>query len=111
MRHLKIFENFDDIDPMARDIFDAWDYINITNDGIRLRGTGENSERAHQLAKDINFGLGHFMRVKFAREGDDELTEEEISLYVNRREHLKKVLEDIGYVMVNKSGTILAPLP
>lgn len=111
MRHLKIFESMDDIDPMVRDLFDVWEYIPISkySDEYRLRGTGNNREEAQKLAVDINFARDHLARVTLAERGDDDLSDDDVANMINHRPRLKNELIRIGYVLVNRAGEILAP--
>ena len=113
MKHLRIFEEFEDQDlsPMIRDIFDVWVYVPLSkySDEYRLRGTGEHLEQVKSLAKKIIFSKDYYARFKFAREGDDHLDDEEVAAMVNVNKEFVSSLKELGYVLVNKNGTVLAP--
>ena len=113
MKHLRIFEEFDDfdLDPITREIFDVWVYVPISkySDEYRLRGNGNDLEKAKQIANDIRFTKDYYARVKFASEGDDNLTEDEIREMMHNTPKYIAGLKEIGYVLVNKNDKILAP--
>ena len=113
MKHLRIFENFDDfsLDPMSREIFDVWEYVPLSrfSDEYRLRGDGSNMERARELAERIRSSKDYYARFKFAREGDDDIDDIEIASMVNTNPEFVNDLKSLGYVLVNKDGTVLAP--